>query len=101
VKALPKWTMSSGQHVGVLRRAGAGGDQDVEQLRREAGVQGAAAVGVDADPVALQALVPGAGGVAFVDGDADPGPAQAVGQAQPAGSRADDDDVEHRFCCGH
>ena len=78
------------------RRAGAGGDKGVEQLRRQASVQRAAAVGVNPEPVSLQSFVPGTGGVALVDRDADPGLLEAVGQAHPAGSRSDDDDMQLR-----
>jgi hypothetical protein len=57
-------------------------------------VEALLAVGVDADPVALQAV--GAGAVALVDGDADPGELEALGQAQAAGPGTDDDDVDRR-----
>jgi hypothetical protein len=57
-------------------------------------VEALLAVGVDADPVALQAV--GAGAVALVDGDADPGALEALGQAQAAGPGTDDDDVDRR-----
>jgi len=68
-----------GQLVGVHRALGAGGHERLVELGRQVGAQGPLAVGVDTDPVALQAV--GAGAVALVDPDADPGPLEALGQA--------------------
>jgi hypothetical protein len=46
----------------------------------------------------LQAV--GTGAVALVDGDADPGPLEAVSQTQASGSGADDDYVKGRGWLG-
>jgi hypothetical protein len=54
-------------------------------------MQGAAAIRVDADPVAMESI--GAGAVALVDGDIDPGALETVGQTEPAGASADDQDA--------
>jgi hypothetical protein len=51
-------------------------------------VQGTAAIRVDADTVAVQTIR--ARAIALVDGDVDTGALESVGQAEAAGSGADD-----------
>src|SRR5262244_1018956 len=66
-----------------------GGDESLPQLRRQAIVEGPAAIGVDVDAVALQPV--GANPVPLIDGHSDPGAPQALGQAEAANSAADDE----------
>ena len=45
-----------GEHVEPARRAGAGGDEGLVQIRREQGMQRAAAIWINADSVPMQAV---------------------------------------------
>jgi hypothetical protein len=72
-----------GEHVEVARVPGAGGDEGVEELGRQALLEGAVAGGVDADAVAVEAVP--AGAVALVHGDRDARLLRSVCQAHPAG----------------
>ena len=66
--------------------------EDLEQMRRQALVQGAAAGRADMHPIALQAI--GQGAVAFIDRGADPGALQALRQGEAADAAADDQDMK-------
>jgi hypothetical protein len=84
-----------GEHVEVLRIAGPGGHERVEQFLGQQGAQGAAPVGVDPDPVAVQAVRTQRVPLEHVD--ADPGPLQAVRQGESAGSAADHQHLHGRL----
>ena len=79
-----KLNVAASSETVAQKRAHAAGGQ--------AGVQGAAAAGVDVDAVALQPV--GAGVGAFGDLHVDARLHEAVGQAQAADAAADDQDVE-------
>ena len=87
------------QHLHVFRhevdrapRLAAGAVEQVEEMRRQAGAERAAAGRIDVHAVALQPI--GGRAVALVDRGADAGLLQSLGQAQPADATADDEDVE-------
>jgi hypothetical protein len=66
--------------------------KDVEQMRRQAFVQGEAAGRTDVHPVTLQAI--GQGAVTLVDRGADPGLLEALREREAADAAADDEDTE-------
>ena len=76
------------------RRVGrsAGAVKDLEEMRRQAFMQSAAAGRTDMHPVALQAV--GQGAVTLVDCSADPGSFQALRQGEAADAAADNHHVE-------
>ena len=77
-------------HVEPAWRAGTRGHEGVVQIGRQQGMQRSAAVGIDTNAVAVEAL--GAQPVAFEDAHVDSCPYQPVGQCEAAGAGTDHQD---------
>nr|WP_246011571.1 hypothetical protein [Nocardia mexicana] len=80
----------------VRSHRGSSGDgrEQREQMRRQRRRQRPPPAGIYVQAVALRP--DGGRGVALIDGDADTGTAQALGETEPAETRADHDDVRVR-----
>ena len=83
-----------GEEMHGMRGLAASAVEGVEQMRRQTGVQRAAAGWIDVHAIALQAI--GEGTVALVDGDAHAGLLEALGETEAPDAAADDDDMERR-----
>ena len=83
-----------GDEADAVRWLAAGALEGIEQVWRQAFVQGAAAGRIDVHAIALQATRGRA--VALVERDADAGFLQALRQGEAADAAADDDDMERR-----
>jgi hypothetical protein len=75
------------EHVEPSRCPGTGGDEGVVQVWRQQGMQRAAAVGIDANAIAVEPVGPQC--VAFEYAHVDSRSHQAMGEREPAGSGAD------------
>jgi hypothetical protein len=80
-----------GQKPNATAGPAAGAIEQAEQMRRQAGMQGAAAGRVDVHPIALHPI--GRRVVTLVDRDTDAGLDQPLRQREPADAAADDDDL--------
>ncbi len=86
-----------GHEAERLVRFAAGAIEDVEEVRREAGMERAAAGRIDMHPIALQAVRQRA--IALVGRDADASLLEPMRKTEAADAATDDDDMERNSGC--